>query len=162
MLSQIYELPVGSAIPPEYETYLRSRLKKLTRYKNLEPHIDRFTMGSYNGFKMILMWKDGKPKGIPLPKGQLMSNKSVRTRVITRLRKVIEDQIRPRRIRGLHVDHVYPFSAMVDDWLKINRLTYSQVRSKHYPSFYEYHLQNAVFQYLTPKENIAKGDKIGV
>jgi hypothetical protein len=160
MLTEIYKLPLDSQLPPEYEAWVRSKMQKLTRYAKLEPHIDYFTLGCYNGTKMILAWKTTKPKPIPLPKGQLASNKSIKVRCLERLRKAVDEQIVPLRVKGLHVDHIYPFSALVEDWLKLNNLSWSKVTSVHYPSFCEYHLTHARFQLLTPEENIRKGARI--
>lgn len=141
------------------EAWVRAKLKKLTRYKNLEPYIDWFEVGYYNSTRLILAMKTGKSP-IPLPKNQLKSNKSSFGRLCTRLRKQVDDQVKDLRRPGLHVDHVYPFKNIVLDWLAENNLTVSKVRVYHYPSFREYHLKHATYQYLTPEENIRKGARL--
>jgi hypothetical protein len=90
-----------------------------------------------------------------------MSNHSKKSRCLTRLRKYVEDQVEPLRRPGYHVDHIYPFEAIATDWLEIKGLDWGQVKTKAlYLEFAEYHRSVAKYQYLTPKENISKGNKV--
>lgn len=159
MLQEIYKLPLGDTLLPEQEAWVRQKMRKLTRYAKLEPHIDYFTLDKYGKHTLILCWKLTKPKPIPLPKNQLASNQSAKTKALKRLRKVIEPQIKPLRKMGLHVDHKKPFSLIAEEWFKSKKLSYSKLRSYHYPDFYAYHLEHATYQYLTPQENLSKGAK---
>jgi len=159
MIDTILKQAIGTRLDETQEAWLRKKLAKLTRYAKLAKHIDYFEVGCYNKYKMILAFKYGKAKGIPIPKKQLASNQSAKTRALGRLRKAVDYQIDPIRKPGYHVDHVYPFSKLAEDWLKLTGKTWSKVKSSDYPSFAEYHFENARLQYLTPAENLAKGNK---
>ena len=136
-----------------------------TRYKGLVPHITKITYDYYTTkrgrFAMLLAWSPRHVRPVPLPKSEVLSNHSKKSRCLSRLRKYVEDQIQPLRRPGLHVDHVYPFEAIAKDWLNIKKLTWGQVKTKKlYMEFAEYHRKVAKYQYLTPKENIQKGNRV--
>lgn len=153
-------------VSPEDEAYLRDRMSRIKCYKNLEPHIEWFEVRpSYNVmynryYNLVYAMKQGKPNGIPIPKNRLRGNPSSKTKLLKRLRKQIADQIKPLAKPGFHVDHIYPFEKLVEDWLSESGLTYTTVKTTHYPSWRAYHRKNATFQYLTPEENMAKGNKV--
>ena len=166
MITQILEQ--GNPVSPESEAWLRAKMKSRSRYKNLEPTIYKFTIERYTstagGFRrshmMVMAWKHGVAKPIPLPKKELASSPSKKSRVLSNLRKVIDYQLAPLRVKGLHVDHIYPFEAIATDWLTLNGLSWDKVTSRHYPSFDAYHAKVAQYQLLTPKENISKSNKV--
>lgn len=144
---------------------IKQILAKRDRYKNLVPYIDRITLENYRTkhgtHKTLLAWSTGKPRPIPLPKSEIMSNHSKKSRCLKRLRQAVEDQVAPHRRPGLHVDHVYPFEAIANDWVESKGLDWGQIKTKKlYLEFAEYHRQVATYQYLTPQENIAKSNKI--
>ena len=144
---------------------IKQILAKRDRYKNLVPYIDKITLEykktKYGTHKTLLAWVPGKPRPIPLPKSEIKSNHSKKSRCLKRLRRVVEDQVAPLRKPGFHVDHVYPFEAIVNDWVDSKGLDWGQIKTKKlYLEFAEYHRQKARYQYLTPKENIVKSNKI--
>jgi hypothetical protein len=164
------EMLIYDKVPPyrltrgEQDEIKRILLKR-DRYKNLVPYIDCITLEYYRTkhgtHKTLLAWMTGKPRPIPLPKREIMSNHSKKSRCLTRLRKYVEDQVEPLRRPGYHVDHIYPFEAIATDWLEIKGLDWGQVKTKAlYLEFAEYHRSVAKYQYLTPKENISKGNKV--
>lgn len=165
MIEQI--ITAGNPVSPEAEQWLRAKMQSRSRYRNLEPTIYKFTIERYTstfkGFKrshmMVMAWKRGVAKPIPLPKKELASSPSKKSRVLSNLRKVIDYQLVPHRVKGMHVDHVYPFEAIACDWLAINGLTWEKVTSRHYISFDIYHSLVAKYQLLTPAENIKKSNK---
>ena len=144
---------------------IKQILSKRDRYKNLVQYIDGITLEYYKtkhgAHKTLLAWSTGKPRPIPLPKSEIMSNHSKKSRCLKRLRQAVEDQVAPKRKPGLHVDHVYPFERIVNDWVESKGLDWGQIKTKKlYLEFAEYHCQVAEYQYLTPKENIVKSNKI--
>lgn len=157
MINEI--LNAGSPVTPESELWLRTKMRKITRYVNLEPRITHFTVGVYGRNRMVLA-HHVEGRAIPLPKRELSHSLSKKTRVLTNLRKVIEYQVLPHRVKGMHVDHVYPFEAIVTDWLTLAGLSWDKVTAKHYHSFDEYHYQVAQYQLLSPAENIRKSNTL--
>ena len=161
-------LQSGNPVSSEAEVWLRAKMLSRDRYRNLEPTIYKFTVGRYTsyhkGFKrsnmMVMAWKLGVPKPIPLPKKELASSPSKKSRVLSNLRKVIEHQVAPHRVKGMHVDHIYPFETIAGDWLTLSGLSWDKVTSRHYTSFDVYHAKVAQYQLLTPSENISKSNKI--
>lgn len=142
---------------------IKQILSRRERYKNLVPYIDKITLNyhktKHGTHKTLLAWSRGKPRPIPLPKAEIMSNHSKKSRCLKRLRKYVEDQVAPLRKPGYHVDHVYPFEAIANDWLNIIGLDWGQIKTKKlYLEFAEYHRKVAKYQYLTPQENIAKSN----
>lgn len=136
-----------------------------TRYKALVPYISKISYDYHTTkrgrFAMLLAWSSQHKRPIPLPKSEVLSNHSTKSRCLKRLRNCVEYQIEPLRQPGLHVDHVYPFEAIATDWLNLKKLKWGQVKTKKlYMEFAEYHKEVATYQYLTPRENIQKGNKI--
>lgn len=165
MLEEIYSLKAGTRLNKEQTEWLLEKMSKISRYRKLALTIDYFEIDYYCRYgkmhKMVYAYRKGKGYGrIPIPKNQLKSNKSPRTRLYERLRKQINYQVEGLRKPGYHVDHVYPFSRIVDDWLEQRGLTVPKVRNYHYKDFCEYHEQVAEYQYLTPQENMSKGNRI--
>lgn len=165
MLEEIYKLKIGDRLNEEQTKWLLEKMSKISRYRKLALTIDYFKIGYYRKYgrvhKMIYAYRKGKSySGIPIPKNQLRCNKNPRTRLYERLRKQISYQVEELRKPGYHVDHVYPFSRIVDDWLEERGLTVPRVRSYHYKDFCEYHERVAEYQYLTPQENMSKGNKV--
>lgn len=167
----IYQVMFSYNKKPPYTLTLQELedLKKVllskTRYKALVPHITKVTYEYHatrrGRYAMLLAWSNHHERPIPLPKSEVKSNHSAKSRCLSRLRKQIEDQIQPLRKPGLHVDHVYPFEAIVQDWINQKKLDWGQVNKKKlYKEFAQYHKQVAKYQYLSPKENIKKGNKI--
>ena len=75
--------------------------------------------------------------------------------------------------RFSHVDHVYPFINLVEDWMRVNRLRLADIRVRHSRklgrltmgaeldlSWQNYHLMYAQLQMLSPKANLQKGSKL--
>jgi hypothetical protein len=151
-------LAKGNPVSAAHTIWLREKMAKISRYRNLEPTLSHFTVGWYKGNRMLYGWKNGR--GIPIPKRELSHSLSKKTRVLGHLRKVIEYQVKPHRKHGWHVDHVYPFEAIVNDWLSLHGLTWDKVTARHYPSFDQYHLAMAQYQLLSPAENIKKSNKL--
>jgi hypothetical protein len=71
-------------------------------------------------------------------------------------------------LRGMHVDHVYPFSCILKDFLRIHKydeayLQTVRVKDGHFNDaimeimWVSYHRIHATFQYLTPEQNMKKG-----
>ena len=144
---------------------IKQILSRRDRYKKLVQYIDRITLEYYKTkhgtHKTLLAWSADKPRPIPLPKSEIMSNHSKKSRCLKRLRQSVEDQVAPKRVPGFHVDHVYPFERIANDWLESKGLDWGQIKTKKlYLEFAEYHRQVAEYQYLTPKENIVKSNKI--
>lgn len=158
-------MDIYNRIPPyqltlEEEYQVKLILLKRDRYKNLVPHIDYFTIDYYGKHKMLLAWKNTKPKPIPIPKSEITSNHSLKSRCLKRLRKYVEDQVLPLRKPGYHVDHIYPFELIVIDWMTLRGLDWGQIKTKAlYLEFAEYHRSVAKYQYLTPRDNLTKGNK---
>ncbi len=142
---------------------IKQILSRRERYKKLVPYIDWVTLEyyktKYGTHKTLLAWSRDKPRPIPLPKSEITSNHSKKSRCLKRLRKYVEDQVAPLRRPGYHVDHVYPFEKIAYDWITSKGLDWGQIKNKKlYLEFAEYHRQVARYQYLTPQENIAKSN----
>lgn len=160
----IYNKVPPYKLTPEEVLEIKQILSRRERYKNLVPHIDQITLENYRTryrtTPTLLAWSKDKSRPIPLPKKEILSNHSMKSRCLTRLRKYVEDQVDPLRRPGYHVDHVYPFEAIVTDWVKSKGLDWGQITTKKlYLEFAEYHRAVAIYQYLTPRENIAKSNK---
>jgi hypothetical protein len=112
-----------------------------------------------------------------------------RRNVIRALRDIIQPQIDlyKRRVSGqsviksslsgkpiagpYHVDHVYPFIRMVEEWCRENSIDLERIPVKCYgvgcrlesielsENWFDYHALNAKYQVLDPVENITKGAK---
>lgn len=161
----IYDKAPPYRLTREEQHDVKQILLKRDRYKNLVPYIDYITLEYYRSahgtHKTLLAWVVSKPRPIPLPKREIMSNHSKKSRCLKRLRKYVEDQVEPLRRPGYHVDHVYPFEAIASDWLETKGLDWGQIKTKAlYLDFAEYHRSVARYQYLSPKENISKGNKV--
>lgn len=105
--------------------------------------------------------------------------KTNRKRVLQSLRAIIEPQIKEFRranvekLRGgvYHVDHVYPFKLLVQEWCRENGLDLETIEVKCRgatcclastslaESWFDYHSLNAKLQVLDASENIRKGAK---
>ncbi len=115
--------------------------------------------------------------------------KTNRRNVLRALRSIIEPQIKEYRRRfagkpviksslsgkpifgAYHVDHVYPFIRLVEEWCRENKydLETIQVKCKGTictlgsvemaESWFDYHALNAKFQVLDASENISKGSR---
>ena len=124
------------------------------------------------------------------PKGTLPNlSKENRKGVLRALRSIIEPQIREyrRRFAGksvikssltgqpifgkYHVDHVYPFIRLVEEWCRENGYDLETIPVKckgtvcrlanvaMAESWFDYHSLNAKFQVLNASENISKGSR---
>lgn len=115
--------------------------------------------------------------------------KENRRNVLRALRSIVEPQIRQYRARvrsskpvkssvtgkpilgPYHVDHVYPFSKLVEEWCRDNGYDLETLAVKCRGAtcklssveiaedWFNYHMLNAKFQVLDASENLSKGDK---
>ncbi len=115
--------------------------------------------------------------------------KENRRRVLRALRNIVEPQIQQYRKRftgksvikssltgkpifgAYHVDHVYPFIRLVEEWCRENgyNLETMPVKTRGIDclldsidmaeSWFDYHAMHAEFQVLDPLENISKGSR---
>jgi hypothetical protein len=72
----------------------------------------------------------------------------------------------------IHIDHEYPFSLLLDNWLKINKFLPQDIKLKGSVnnktfadnsicvSWVKYHLEFAVLQCLYHKANLQKSNKL--
>ena len=74
-----------------------------------------------------------KDKTTVVPKSNLRKRPPPQTfigdksQVTSAFRYAIENQVKPYRVKGYDVDHVYPFSAIRDDFMKLHNLQYNNV-----------------------------------
>jgi hypothetical protein len=87
-------------------------------------------------------------------------------------RSVVKSSLTGKPIHGAyHVDHVYPFIRLVEEWCRDNSLDLETIPVKCVgvtcrlscikmsESWFDYHALNAQYQVLDPRENIIKGAK---
>lgn len=71
----------------------------------------------------------------------------------------------------IHIDHLYPLSSLLKDWLNENNLTPEDITLKgtknakvfkdenYYKSWFDYHLNNAFLQPVFKSANLSKGNR---
>ena len=186
---------VGVSLTPADRDFMTAVCLKLDRYrkKASEPGATfRVVSKEFNGKRVkgiVLvtasshneMWIGKADTMNRIFKGGLVPDPSKRNRAdaIRALRRIIEPQIaqyrrsNAERLRGglYHIDHVYPFKLLVQEWCRENRLDLETIPVKcrgascrlksidMAESWFDYHALNARLQVLEPKENLSKGSK---
>lgn len=151
-------------------------------------HVEILPNPSYPEFKnfVIVDNKTGNHTHLSLYSCITGKRKSAKSELVNVLRELIKNQIMDFRQNSslpdvcpicqnpfidVHVDHIYPFSAIVDDWIlskgiDIDEIEYEQVDGKRtlknkqlISDWCSYHAQKAKLQYLCSNCNITKSNK---
>lgn len=153
---------------PKQQQQLRQLMATIPRYARLSVRATGFVIHR----RMIHAMLDGRL--IPLPLNKLEQRQLSRRQIVLRaMREIVADQIEPLKRRGMHVDHVYPFVRLAEDWAQSRHLFIEdlKVRSSNSlrrktlgeeldTSWAEYHRTNAELQLLTPTQNLRKGSSV--
>ena len=193
-LRAIWEICIlARKVSPEYKKIILDYLKKHPKYSrqasssNATLTVQLWKFGRFEHFVLVL---NGK---IPLTKKKVFSpakKTSYRNVVLSALRADIAHQIlnfraktkfpqkcylSGRNLRSwseTHIDHYYPFSKIVDDWLKLEGISFDYIKLKGRgnnktlsdpilkKSWQEYHAKRADLRVCDKSENIKKSNKI--
>ena len=155
-------------LSPEEQGQLRQLMSTIPRYARLSVSATKFVVSR----RVIQAVRHGQL--IPLPLNRLEQHSIPHRQVVLgAMREVIGDQIAPLKKRGMHVDHVYPFIRLAEDWaqsrhvfiedlrvINSRRLGRKSLGEELDASWAEYHRTNAELQLLTPQENLRKGSSV--
>ena len=178
-------------VPDQNQSPLLDFLKTITAYKVAASRPDARLSVQYRTFGKFKAWVLILNGYLPVTKKKVFGGKdSDRKKFIFALRNDVSHQILHFRskikfpqichISGqelkswseTHVDHVYPFSKLAEDWLKENGMSMSDVKLKGSPnkktisdellrkSWQEYHFAHADLKCAEKIQNIKKGNKI--
>lgn len=187
-LNVIKTIIKNGKVPPKDQRILREYYDKYFSETIGDPkiklkNITKFKVEEYQPVGNEVHWKSSKciylyhrKFGREIKKAISSRNlagykRTIRYEIKKLFRLAIEPYVDLHRCYGLHVDHVYPFAKIIEDFMQKNGYTYDYLKiMKHndqlhtdsyiVQQFINYHNNVVDYQLLTPEANQLKGCKL--